>query len=156
MIFKLKFVFGIIPVPIFYTNFTFSNKTTIAGTARGPVILIKPNYIDDVGLLQHELNHVKQFWFPVLLSVIPFIAVLFIEETFNSLYLLIIYVGTLIHSLLYRFASKYRLWSEVQSYRIQANYYANKLEKIKKFAIFISTKYQLKISVEEALILLLK
>ena len=35
---------------------------TAAGKALGPIILIRPAYRGDAGLLAHEVEHVRQFW----------------------------------------------------------------------------------------------
>jgi hypothetical protein len=35
-----------------------------AGYAIGPIILLRPQYIGDRGLLEHEKVHVRQFWNP--------------------------------------------------------------------------------------------
>jgi hypothetical protein len=65
-----------------------------AGMANGPVIRILKSHKDDVGLYQHELEHVKQ-WFRTL--------------------------G--IHPILYFFSDTYKLWSEVRAYKKQAACY---------------------------------
>lgn len=76
---------------IFYTNrFVPSNS---AGCTRGPVIFIRPEYKDDIGLLEHEKVHVKQ-WYRTL--------------------------G--LHSLLYLFSKDYKLKSEVEAYKKQLEY----------------------------------
>lgn len=50
---------------VFYTT-TFVGDD-YAGKSFGPFIFIKPQYKDDVGLLEHEKIHVQQFWrhFPI-------------------------------------------------------------------------------------------
>lgn len=58
--------------------------------------LIRPQYKNDKGLIEHEKTHVKQFW------KAPFI-----------------------HGLLYRFSDVYRLKSEVEAYRAQIKVEAN-------------------------------
>jgi hypothetical protein len=63
-----------------------------AGYARGPLIRIRPTYKDDVGMYQHELTHVKQ-WF----------------------------LSLGIHPLLYLWRP-YRLWSEASAYAVQMKY----------------------------------
>lgn len=37
-------------------------KDGFAGCAIGPAIFIRPKYRDDVGLLEYEKTHVRQFW----------------------------------------------------------------------------------------------
>jgi hypothetical protein len=60
------------------------------GITYGPIILIHPDYRNDLGLLAHEREHVAQ-WFRTL--------------------------G--LNSLLYLLSERYRLWSEVRAYRVQ-------------------------------------
>ena len=61
-----------------------------AAAVIGPVILIRPKYRDDVGLLKHELEHVKQ-GFATLGLHIP----------------------------LYLLSKRYRLWAEASAYKEQ-------------------------------------
>ena len=61
-----------------------------AGATFGPVILIRPKYREDVGLLEHEKMHVKQWWFTLGL-----------------------------HALLYWLSKRYRLWAEAKAYAEQ-------------------------------------
>lgn len=76
---------------VFYTNR--GVPTGHAGCARGPVILIRPEYRTDAGLLAHELVHVM-LWCATL--------------------------GT--NALWYRLSTRYRLWSERLAYRAQLRY----------------------------------
>lgn len=77
-------------ITIYTTLFVGTNN---AGCARGPVILIRPEYRGDTGLLEHEKTHVWQFW-----------------RTFG------------LHSFLYLFSKSYRLKAEVEAYRVQLTY----------------------------------
>ncbi|MBI9110011.1 hypothetical protein [Maridesulfovibrio ferrireducens] len=61
-----------------------------AGYTIGPVILIRPKYKDDAGLLAHEQKHVEQFW-----------------------------AAPVLHGVMYRFSKGYRLKSEVEAYQAQ-------------------------------------
>jgi hypothetical protein len=45
---------------IFYTNWFV--RGGMAATTYGPFIFIRPSKRDDVGLLEHEKVHVRQFW----------------------------------------------------------------------------------------------
>jgi hypothetical protein len=74
----------------------------------------------DEGLYQHELTHVKQ--------------------AFLGLFI--------VHALLYKFLPEYRLWAEVQAFKKQAEYYPD--DRIPLFAAAIATRYNLKISKENA------
>ena len=94
-----------------------------AGVAQGPIIRILKSHKDDVGLYQHELMHVKQ-WFCTL--------------------------G--LHSFLYLLFDSYVLWSEVQAYRKQAEYYPDDRKPL--FASYISKYYDLNLTTEKALELL--
>lgn len=77
---------------IFYTD-TFIPKR-FAGVAAGPFIFIRPRARNDLGLLMHEKEHVRQWW------------------------------STLgLHTLLYLCIPKYKIWAEVSAYKIQATYY---------------------------------
>lgn len=80
-----------IPHITFYTD---NLPPTSAGRAYGPVILIRKGYENDIGIMEHELEHVRQWWVH----------------------------GLLIHSLMYIFSQRYRQWSEVRAYRIQLEY----------------------------------
>lgn len=75
---------------IFYVDSLPNNRH---GQTQGPFVRILKSNRDDVGLREHELVHVKQ-WFLTL--------------------------G--LHSALYLVSKRYRLWSEVQAYRKQLEY----------------------------------
>jgi hypothetical protein len=107
---------------IFYINRFI--PTRFAGITYCFVILIRPTYRDDVGLLEHEKTHVKQFW--------------------RSLGLL---------PLLYEISKSWRLKLEVEAYRAQAACYAD--DRMSQFAKFLATKYNLDITEQQALELLL-
>ena len=100
---------------VFYTNRFL--KPWAGGGAYGPLIFIRPKYVNDIGLLEHEKTHCKQWW-----------------RTFG------------IHMFLYFFNSKYRLKSEVEAYRVQLTYGGS----AHRFAEFISTRYDLDVSIEDA------
>ena len=73
---------------VFYTNWFIPTK--FAGFTILFVVLIRPEYINDIGLLTHELVHVKQFW-----------------STFGLM------------PILYLLSREYRLQYEVEAYRAQ-------------------------------------
>lgn len=56
----MKLVYGILPAFIEYTDDIADKKD--AAITSGCHIKIRPSYRDDVGLLQHELQHVRQFY----------------------------------------------------------------------------------------------
>ena len=93
-----------------------------AGCARGPIIFIRPEYRNDAGLLAHEKTHRAQ-WF----------------LTFG------------LHSFLYLLAERYRLWSEVEAYKVQLEHSPGRED---LFAKFIAEDYDLDITQAEALELL--
>lgn len=92
--------------------------------ARGPFIFIRPEYRGDTGLLAHEQVHVRQAWRGLLI----------------------------IHALCYLLSPRYKLECEVEAYREQAKHYQD--DRLPKFARFISERYGLKISTDDALKLL--
>jgi len=96
----------------------------VGGTAQGPVIRILKKYKNDKGLYQHELMHVKQ-WFMTL--------------------------G--LHSFLYKFSEKYRLWSEVSAYKVQLKHSRSGLAT--HFARMIAGRYDIDIDPHEAYKLLI-
>jgi hypothetical protein len=107
---------------------TFYTKTlppNVGGVAQGPIIRILEKYRGDVGIYKHELTHVKQ-WFLTL--------------------------G--IHSILYLFSRKYRLWSEVEAFREQSKHYPDDRKPL--FASYIANGYKLSVSTDEVLKLLRK
>ena len=81
---------------IFYTDRLIPAK--FAGMTVGPFVFIRPNYKDDVGLLNHELTHVKQFWNNPLMV------------------------------LLYQFSKTYRLRYEAEAYKTQLEYAPGRLD----------------------------
>ena len=82
----ITFVYKILPVYIRYVDYQVKalNLANPWGAANGFVIRIEKEYKDNDSLLEHELNHVRQ-WYRH---------------------------GMIIHSLLYRYSMKYRAWAE--------------------------------------------
>ena len=95
----------------------------------GPIIFVRPAYRNNIPLIEHEKVHVHQFW-----------------RTFGT------------HGLWCQFNKEYRLRSEVEGYAVQIK----KREelgmspRVELYAGFISTHYNLDVTVEEALELLVK
>lgn len=73
---------------VFYTE----RFTNMAGMTVGPLVFIRPEYRDDIGLLEHEKVHVRQFY----------------------------RYGPL--ALMYFVSKKWRLRMEVEAYREQLNH----------------------------------
>jgi hypothetical protein len=119
----IKFIYYVIPVPIFFTNFGVPKNS--GGCFRGGLIFIRPKYKNDKGLLFHEIEHAKQFW----------------------------KYGLIFFSLSYLLSKKFRLNREVEAYKVQLKHDPHAAN---AFARFIATKYNLDISQNEALELLIK
>lgn len=119
------------------------------GTAQGPFINLLVKYKDDIGLIEHEKNHVRQ-WYGVLAIgvLISTLLTLLVSESLWPLYGLAFFL----HQLLYKLIRSYRRWSEVQAYRRQVSvggYTSN------DFAVIaLAEKYDLDLSVDEAKALL--
>lgn len=79
---------------VFYTTSNFLIGKDNAGCARGPFVFIRPQYSDDIGLLAHELVHVKQFW-----------------------------KNPIFHGWMYLLSKAYRFKSEVEAYKAQNIHY---------------------------------
>jgi hypothetical protein len=93
------------------------------GSANGFVIRIRPKYAQDAGIKAHELEHVRQWW-----------------------------VTLGLHSLLYLFFKRYRLWSEIRAYRVQLSFEADPQRKAYKRELFrkwIAEEYKLNMRPEE-------
>jgi len=96
-----------------------------AGYSRAWFIGIRPAYKDDKGLLFHEIEHVRHWWYSLGFS-----------------------------SILYLLSKRFRLWAEVNCYLVQLKYAADRGLARRSFAIRLATNYDLDITVSEALIAL--
>lgn len=119
------------------------------GTAQGPLIKLLPKYEHDVGLIEHEKTHVRQ-WYAVMALGLLLCALLALLV--SPAFWIVCGVAPFLHPLLYRVARPYRRWSEVWAYRKQiaaGDYTTN------EFAVTaLVEKYDLNISVGEAKALL--
>lgn len=120
------------------------------GTAQGPLIKLLSKYKDDVGLIEHEKTHVRQ-WYAVLVLglLLGTLLTLFVSTSLWPLCGL----APFLHQSLYKFARPYRRWCEVQAYRkqIETGGYANN-----DFAVnTLANKYDLGLSVDDARALLI-
>jgi len=88
---------------VFYTDLLIPTK--FAGMTVGPFVFIRPKYKDDVGLLNHELVHVKQFW----------------KNPFMFLW--------------YGFSKKDRLVYEAQAFNTQLKYSPGRLDRFAGFLV---------------------
>lgn len=78
------------PALIFYTD---DLPSDVNGRAGGVVVRIRPKYLKDAGLREHELAHVELFWLTLGL-----------------------------HVLVKRLSRRYRIWNEARAYRRQMLY----------------------------------
>ena len=120
------------------------------GTAQGPFIKLLPKYKDDVGLIEHEKTHVRQWYavFGVGLLLCTLLTLL-VSPSLWPLY----GAAPFLHQLLYKFLRPYRRWCEVQAYRkqIAIGGYANN-----EFAVTaLVERYDLNLSPNKAKALLL-
>lgn len=133
----------------YWIKYTQKIVNGFGGTAQGPLIKILPKYKDDVGLIEHEKTHVRQ-WYAVLSLGLLFctLLTLLVSPSLWPLY----GVAPFLHQLLYKFLRPYRRWCEVQAYRKQiaiGGYASN------EFAVTaLVEKYDLGLSVDEARALL--
>ena len=88
----IKLVYLVFPVLILYQNKWIPSPH--AGVSYGPLVVIRPSYKHDKGLLEHELFHSKQAYKLLLLP----------------------------YMLLYKFSECFRLKQEVEAYRVQLRF----------------------------------
>jgi len=118
----IKLVYGILPA--FITHVESAKKS---GSAKGPFIKIRTKHSFDIGLLYHELTHVKQ-WYRTLS----------------------------IHSLLCLCSKWYRKVSETEAYRVQLKLVKNREHSLERFVQAMVNNYKLDITEKEARDLLTK
>lgn len=111
---KLKLVYKICPVLVKYTD---TKTKGFAGMSYGVFIKIQKSYKDDIGLLEHELTHSRQFYRTLGISAI-----------------------------LYQFKT-WRYEYELKAYRVQLKYAHNKDWAAGKFAGFIANRYNIAVDV---------
>ena len=120
------------------------------GTAQGPLIKLLPKYQHDVGLIEHEKTHVRQ-WYAVLGIglLLCTLLMLLVSAALWPLYGLALFS----HQLLYKFVRPYRRWCEVKAYRKQiaiGGYASN------EFAVTaLVEKYDLRLGADEVRALLI-
>lgn len=122
---KLLFAFGIIPVPVFYVNWSWM----IGDVSPLVCIFILKKYRENVGLHRHALMHIEHAY---CFGLLPF-------------------------ALLYLLCRSFRLKEEVAGYQMQMKYPGadglNPLT-IEEAAKYLSENYRLRITTEEAMLLL--
>lgn len=116
---KIKFIYKFIPIPVFYVE----SLGAFAGKSYGFFIRVVEEYKDDVGLLEHELQHCRQ--------------------SYRSLFL---------HTFLYKFDRYYRFIAEIEAYAVQLGFVSNENREsnIVRFSKFITERYGTGVSFERA------
>ena len=133
---------------IFYTDrFVPENS---AACARGPFIFIRPEKRGDRGLLEHERLHVKQWFVVTAVSIIAYLVfahVVYQHTQFPVFSITPVFVA--LNGVIYTVFQRYRLYSEVAAYRVQARYYSDDRRPL--FARFICDKYGLSVNYADVL-----
>lgn len=128
------------------TFYVSSLPPNFGGIAYGPIVLILEKHRHDAGLYAHERFHVKQWWAFFLLGALASLA---LHQSPYWYFPLILGGGA--HALLYLLSDKYKLWSEVQAYKIQlATNPPDWSDCTCKYAGYIARHYKLDISAEDA------
>lgn len=135
---------------IIYTDKVFT-KSWMAGRQIWFLIFIRPEFRGRQDLIEHEIVHRKQWWLTTLLTAVAvgfgaFVANKHLGVTWEQLAPLVVLPPST-HALLYLTLKKYRLWAEVQAYRVSLAYRPDQLD---HYANVLATKYKLNISVGQA------
>lgn len=120
----------------------FGDGTYQAARAIGQVILVRPTHRGDAGLVAHEVEHVKQW---AIVSLLACSAIGLIDMSLWP-------AGIGAFSVLYALVPEFRLWAEVEAYKVQSSHYAD--DRLPKFAKFIAERYSLRVREDAALSLL--
>jgi hypothetical protein len=118
------------------------------GNTRAFVITLNEKYKDDKGLLAHEVEHVKQWYF------VFFTSFLLISFLFNPLVALPF--SLLVWPFLYGGIPLFRKWSEVFAFRKTIEHSEDKEKALRSSAKKLSSGYNLKLTYDEAVSLLKK
>ncbi|MDY7569417.1 hypothetical protein QN377_05095 [Pseudomonas sp. CCC4.1] len=134
----------------FILKYTNDMPDKFGGETRGPLISIRPKYSADVGLIEHEKTHVRQWYVVLALGLLLCtLLTLLVSPSLWPMYGL----APFLHQLLYKLVRVYRRWCEVRAYRKQiatGGYASN------EFAVSaLVDKYGLRLSREEARALLI-
>lgn len=128
----------------------YADGTRQAGRQIGPLALIRTEYAGDLGLIEHEADHVAQWVVTGLagatLAALAAALVAAADFWFNAWVTFGLF-GT--HHLLYAIVPAYRLWAEVGAYKKQAMFYVDDRKPL--FARFIAQRYRLKVSEAEVM-----
>lgn len=152
----IKRVLGICPVHLKYTDKMPGDW--VGGYAKMFMVRIREKYRNDKGILEHELEHVRQWYRPILggalitaLGSVAMMVQMAGDQTESTLLMILTgaFVGACVHPLLYKFVKKYKLWAEVSAYKVQNDCYPD--DRTDLFAGFIAIKYKLEMSKDEIL-----
>jgi hypothetical protein len=150
---------GLLPVPVIYTERIPHPLGGGHAGGRGavpwyaPVVLLHPSSRGDEGALQHELEHVRQWWTAYFMAggvlvlnacvLRPLLGEHFWQATFIGLWL-----SWVAHPLLYLGSRTYRLWCELCAYKAQLRYPGLSLSAAAE--MLASPRYRLDIDFKEA------
>ena len=136
------------------TVYTDNLPEHVGGRANAFVVRIRQKYRDDVGIHAHEYEHVRQWYVGALLGALAALALVHLPAlaVWAQLWPFAVLAGCSLHSAAYLLIPAYKLWSEVEAYRLQAAYYTDDRRPL--FAEFISANYGLSITPEAALSML--
>ena len=123
------------------------------GSSKFMFIKILRAFSDDVGLYAHEYEHVKQWYMFFGIGLAACVALYFLG--FTSAAVILAPSTVALKGLLYTFVRPARKWMEVQAFREQIRHYRDE-DHLEFFSKSLSENYNLKITKEEALRLLLK
>lgn len=56
---RLKWLWGIVPVPIVAADLP---SPRLIALCAGPLVIVRPDWFDDAPTVAHELEHCRQFW----------------------------------------------------------------------------------------------
>lgn len=124
----------------------------VAGRARVCIVTIRPQYRDDHGMHQHELEHVLQ-WYAVAGAVLLAALVAWLQALpAVAIGLALASIGA--HAVLYQLVRPYRLWCEVDAYARQMRFTDRKGRRLSladAAARLSSERHRLGLSVAEAI-----
>ncbi|WP_255987713.1 hypothetical protein [Chitinolyticbacter albus] len=107
-----------IPALVIHTNLLLSNW--MGGRAFGPLVLIRPSQRDRTALLEHELEHVRQWWWLATPAIVlaGLLAALPVLAPWRGWLVALAGFGLVLQAPLYLLLRPYRMWSEVMAYRV--------------------------------------
>lgn len=94
----------------------------VGGTANGPIVRIRPRYRADAGIRAHEYEHVRQWYIASVMGVALLVLIVLGRGYPWPLALALAPLGLAPHPIAYALWPRYRLWCEVQAYRVQMSH----------------------------------